>query len=89
MTAWTLPPLWQKEYAPVPTQSIGEADVIHINTAVFAELCCLPQIGAVKAERIIAYRTEHGDFQNMEQLAQVDGISIARAEKLREWISFN
>lgn len=85
----TLPPLWQKDYNAVATEIESSADVIRINTATCNELSCLPQIGTVKAERIIAYRTSHGAFQNLEQLAQVEGISKATAEKLNPLISFN
>ncbi|MEG2434847.1 MAG: ComEA family DNA-binding protein [Ruthenibacterium sp.] len=85
----TLPPLWQKEYKTIAVQRENANDVVNINTATAAELCCLPHIGTVKAQRIIAYRTQNGNFKNAEDLTQVTGISSRIAENLKELICFN
>jgi len=56
---------------------------ININTASVAELEALPGIGAAKAEAIVKYREENGNFQKVEDIVLVKGIG----EKLFEKIS--
>lgn len=57
--------------------------LIDINTASADELETLPGIGPALAERIVAYRTEHGPFQSVDELAEVRGISPRMVEELR------
>lgn len=47
---------------------------ININTASKEELMLLDGIGEVMAERILAYRAEHGAFESIEQLQEIKGI---------------
>lgn len=47
---------------------------ININTASVTTLCELPGIGETIAGRIIAFREEHGNFINITDLMQVEGI---------------
>ena len=47
---------------------------LDVNIATAAELEKLPGIGEELAERIVAYRTEHGAFESVEQLLEVPGI---------------
>jgi competence protein ComEA len=46
----------------------------NVNTATAQELDTLPGVGPATAEKIIAYRREHGPFQRPEDLLQVSGI---------------
>ena len=55
---------------------------INLNTT-REELMTLSGIGEVKADAIIAYRTENGAFQSVEQLLEVSGIGEKTLEKLR------
>lgn len=57
---------------------------VNINTAGAEELQTLTGIGPVLAERIIAYREEHGPFRSVEDLLEVKGIGEATLEKLRD-----
>lgn len=60
---------------------------ININAAGPDALDALPGIGPVLAARIIEYRTLHGPFQSVDELAAVQGISEAMVEELRPLIT--
>jgi len=50
---------------------------ININTASAGELDELPRVGPVLAERIVAWREEHGPFAAVEELDAVDRFGFA------------
>jgi len=52
-----------------------ETRIFNINTVGMLELTFLPGIGITTASNIIAYREEHGDFQSLNDLRNVSGIS--------------
>lgn len=58
-----------------------------LNTATQSELETLPGIGAVTAENIIQYRTEHDGFSSVEELSNVSGIGGKTLEALREYVT--
>lgn len=59
---------------------------ININTADLQTLESLPGIGAAKAQAIIDYRTEHGNFKSIDELKNVKGIGDKVLEKIKEQI---
>ena len=63
------------------------AERISINRASAEQLCALPGIGMSTAEKIIAYRSEQGLFQTIEDLTNVSGIGKAKLDKLKDLIS--
>jgi competence protein ComEA len=67
------------------TQSL----LTNINLATKIELQNLPGIGAAYAERIIEYRTSHGNFQTVEEIMNVKGIGEKVFEKIKELITVN
>ncbi len=54
---------------------------LNINSATEAQLMTLKGVGEKKAAAIVAYRTEHGNFASLEQLAEVKGISLRFVEE--------
>lgn len=67
--------------------AISMPALLNINTASAAELQTLPRIGEKMAQRIIAYRSEHGDFATVDAIQNVKGIGPKTLEKLRPFIA--
>jgi competence protein ComEA len=59
---------------------------IDLNRADRAELLQVPGLGPQMAQRIQDHRSEHGAFQSVGDLRQVQGIGPARLETLRRWV---
>lgn len=55
---------------------------INLNTATADELTMVKGIGEAKANSIIAYREEHGAFNSVEELKEVDGIGDTLYEQI-------
>ena len=66
---------------------LTSGDLVHINSATLEELESLKGIGAVKAQAILDYRRENGDFLSPEELLQVDGIGPATLEDILPYIT--
>jgi competence protein ComEA len=62
------------------------SQVIDLNTATLAQLDTLPGVGPVLAQRILDWRTEHGRFASVDQLAEVPGIGESRLGQLRDLV---
>ena len=60
---------------------------VNVNTADVNELQSLTGIGQVTAERIVAYRTDHGNFRVSEDLIKVKGVGKKTLEKIRDLVS--
>jgi competence protein ComEA len=52
----------------------GAGGLVNLNTASESALEELPGVGPVLAQRIIDWRTEHGRFTSVDELAEVSGI---------------
>jgi competence protein ComEA len=59
----------------------------NINSATVAELDALPGVGPAKAAAILQYRTQHGPFTTVEELARVPGFGAAAVARLRERVT--
>ncbi len=59
---------------------------VNINTATRQELQTLPGIGPQLAQRIIAYRQEHGSFRTAHAITEVRGIGEKTFLKLKDSI---
>lgn len=63
------------------------AETVNINTADATALDSLDGIGEKKAEAIVAYRTEHGEFKTLEDLKEVSGIGDKLFDKIKDQIA--
>lgn len=63
------------------------AEPLNINEASQAELVTLNGIGQVYAERIVDYRSEHGRFESIDQLAEVKGIGAKTVATIKDEVA--
>lgn len=70
---------------PAPTAP-GVPDKVDLNSATLAQLDTLPGVGSVTAQRILAWRTQHGHFARVDQLRDIDGIGPARFAQLKNLV---
>ncbi|WP_397451942.1 ComEA family DNA-binding protein [Pseudomonas sp. NA-150] len=79
--------------APVSAQAVMQADQsvkVNLNTADADTLQKqLSGIGSAKAQAIVAYREENGEFTSIDELLEVKGIGKAILEKNRDKVSIN
>ncbi len=68
--------------APRETQR-GRLD---LNLADAWMLTAIPGVGEQTAQRIVAYRTEHGGFCSVEELVNVEGIGQKKAESIWPYV---
>jgi competence protein ComEA len=62
----------------------GQAGPISLNTATADQLDELDGVGPATAEKILAWRKEHGGFRSVEDLKQISGIGPKRFEALKD-----
>lgn len=67
-----------------PAMAATQVDINHADAKALAD--GLSGIGLAKAEAIVAYRTEHGPFKNVQQLGKVQGIGKKTLERNRDVI---
>jgi len=69
------------------TAAVSPKGLININTADVEELTELKGVGQKKAEAIVAWRKENGNFKSVDDLLEVKGIGEATLEANRDIIS--
>lgn len=72
---------------PLPSAGSSHPETVNLNTADQTMLESVPGLGPVKAQAIIAFRTEVGGFGSIDQLLEVSGIGPATLESIRPFIS--
>lgn len=68
-------------------KSKTDIEKINLNKATQTELETLPGIGPSTAEKIIAYRKENGNFKNIEDIMNVNGIGESKYNKIKDLVS--
>lgn len=64
-----------------------EDGLINVNTANVDELMKLPGIGESRAQDIVNYRQQNGDFQKIEDIMNVSGIKESAFNKIKDKIT--
>ena len=59
---------------------------LSLNSVSALELCDLPGIGPVLAERIITYREQKGAFKSLDELKRVKGIGDKLYSRIRPYV---
>ncbi len=59
------------------------AGPVSLSAATAEQLDALPGVGPVTAEKIVAYRQQHGSFRSVDELDAISGIGPARIADLR------
>ena len=81
------PPGGASGAAGVPGAAGAPGGLINLNSATAEQLDSLPGIGPSTAQKIIAYRTEHGGFRRVDDLMEVPGIGPAKFEELKDLVT--
>ena len=71
---------------PVKFKKAGDG-TLNLNTADTTALQRLPGVGPAMAERILAWRTQHGQFKTPDELMEVSGIGEKKFEKMRPFVT--
>jgi competence protein ComEA len=62
---------------------------IDLDRADVTEITRLPRVGPALAQRIVAWRTEHGPFGTLERLDSVPGVGPRLLETVRPYVCFS
>lgn len=70
-------------------ENVKDADdgKVNLNTAGKEELMALSGIGESRAEAILKYREEHGRFQSIEEIKEIEGIKEGIFDRIKEQIT--
>ena len=78
-----------------PPEAISEkaepekpAEKVHLNTATAQDLERLPRIGPKMAQKIVQWRTDHGPFRTLDDLAKVPGIGKKTLDGIGDMATF-
>ena len=69
------------------TREQQESGLVNLNTASKEELMTLTGIGASKAEDIVNYREQNGNFSSIEGLMEIPGIKEGVFRKIKDQIT--
>ena len=69
--------------AAVATGTVAAGAPVSLNTATAEQLDTLEGVGPATAQKILAWRKEHGGFRSVEDLGQVPGIGPKKLAALR------
>ena len=75
VTVETVETVERTEQTAAQVRTVPQDEPVNLNTASEEELQSLTGIGPKLAERIVAYRTENGPFERVEDITRVQGIA--------------
>jgi competence protein ComEA len=73
--------------APSSASGAAPSAPINLNTATPEQLDQLDGVGPATAQKILAYRQEHGGFRSVAELDRVPGIGPARMAALKDRVT--
>ena len=68
---------------------LAPGERIDLDRADVTEITRLPRIGPALAQRIVAWRAEHGPFGSLARLDSVSGVGPRLLDALRPWVMFS
>ncbi len=68
---------------------LAPGDLVDMDRADVTEITRLPRVGPSVAQRIVAWRTEHGVFGRLERLDSVPGVGPRLLEAVRPFVTFS
>ncbi len=69
------------------SRPLAPGERIDLDRADVTEITRLPRVGPALAQRIVAWRTEHGLFGSLARLDSVPGIGPKLLEAIRPWVT--
>jgi competence protein ComEA len=66
-----------------PGAATASSGPVSLSAATAEQLDALPGVGPVTAEKIVAYRQQHGAFRSVDELDAISGIGPSRISELR------
>ena len=64
-------------------------DKIDLDVADVSEITRLPHVGPALAQRIVAWRTEHGPFGSLARLDSVSGVGPTLLKAIQPFVAFS
>lgn len=64
-----------------------EYEKININTATVEDFYALGEIGKTLADKIVDYREDNGDFDSVDDIGKIDGISKTAFERIKPFLT--
>jgi competence protein ComEA len=61
---------------------------VDMNRAAAGDMCLILSVPASQADAIVAYRKEHGKFEDFDALSKVPGIDVDKLSRERDAMSF-
>ncbi|MBB1078588.1 helix-hairpin-helix domain-containing protein [Limosilactobacillus sp. STM2_1] len=65
----------------------SNSPMVNINTATKEQLCQITGIGDKKADLILQYRQEHGQFKSVDELKEINGFGEKTVAKLKDHLT--
>lgn len=71
------------------SRPLAPGERIDLDRAEVTEITRLPRVGPALAQRIVAWRAQHGAFGSLERLDSVSGVGPKLVDALRPWVTFS